>query len=63
MPSLLSQQLHMLTAPDIYISRHAVEQYRARALFCCERDRTDDMLRGIIKEQIKGRRTTSAKSR
>lgn len=41
----------MLMPPPIQVSRHAIEQYRARVLACPERDRADGALRAIIVSQ------------
>lgn len=41
----------MFEIAPIQVSRHAVEQYRARVLGCPERSRTDGALRKIIKDQ------------
>jgi hypothetical protein len=40
---------------DFCISRHAVDQYRARVLFCPERQRSDDQLRAIMRGEINDR--------
>jgi hypothetical protein len=37
---------------EVDISRHAIRQYRARVIRCCERIRSDDLLRGIIRNQV-----------
>jgi hypothetical protein len=40
---------------DFSISRHAVDQYRDRVLFCPERQRADEQLRTAIRREINAR--------
>ncbi|MCK1503840.1 hypothetical protein [Bradyrhizobium sp. 18] len=43
----------MLAAPPLKISTHAVWQYRKRVVHCCERDRSDPMLRSVIERHVR----------
>lgn len=43
----------MLSAPPLKVTTHAVWQYRKRVLHCCERDRSDQMLRSVIEKQVR----------
>jgi hypothetical protein len=40
---------------DFSISRHAVDQYRDRVLFCPERQRSDGQLRATMRREINAR--------
>ena len=42
----------MLAAPELKISGHAVQQYRARVLACSERSRSDKTLRNVMADQV-----------
>ncbi len=43
----------MLCAPTLKISRHAIQQYRARVIGCPERHRSDSMLKAAIERQVR----------
>jgi hypothetical protein len=45
----------MLTAPNLRISHHAVQQYRTRAILCCERSRSNETLRQVMADQVQYR--------
>lgn len=43
----------MLAAPPLKISTHAIWQYRKRAVHCCERERSDQLLKTVIEKQVR----------